>query len=376
VGFFEEKKSAAVLKHALIRRYLPPFVMKTGKLSVQNRVAFVDGFAGEGRYEDGQEGSPAIAMRVANQPLIAANRTLECVFVEENAETYARLQAVIAAESGQCKVEARYGTLHDHLGDILTEVNGIPTLVFLDPFGLTVTFDEVVQIFGRPAGLGVPATEVLINFSSVGLRRFAGLLTSPNPGKGAPKTLARLDAVCGGDWWRETWLAHGDDKDAAEEAVVAEYAARLSAKAGTGYWIVDVKQREGTKPVYYLVFLTRHRDGLEVFGEAVSKALEEWRKRAAEALYAGTLMNAEDEFKMSVAKLADEWVDEIYKNLKRLLAAGKAFTVLNRYSEVYGTATGLARETHLRKAWRRAFDEGLTSTDSRGDLIQKRIVPA
>lgn len=74
--FFESKKSAAILKHAILSRYLVQFTAKTGSRSPQGRVAFVDGHAGEGRYEDGEPGSPALAIKTAKDLLTMPRRLL------------------------------------------------------------------------------------------------------------------------------------------------------------------------------------------------------------------------------------------------------------------------------------------------------------
>jgi three-Cys-motif partner protein len=52
------------LKHALLRCYIPKFGGMTGSRG-ERQVVYFDGFAGEGRYENGKEGSTEIAMQVA-----------------------------------------------------------------------------------------------------------------------------------------------------------------------------------------------------------------------------------------------------------------------------------------------------------------------
>jgi len=129
--------------------------------------------------------------------------------------------------------------------------------------------------------------------------------------------------------------------------------------------------------VYYLILLTRHRDGLHLFGEVASKGLEEWRRAVLEVELKGTLFSVEDTFKDQEAALEARWIAEIYENLARLLGEDKPFRVIDRYSEVYGSATGQARQTHLRKAWKQVHKDGLTKTDSTGDpLSGKWIEPA
>jgi three-Cys-motif partner protein len=82
-NFHKTKKSAAVLKHAIINQYATPFASKTGSTSLNNRVAFIDGYAGPGRYENGAEGSGAMLLRKAKE-LAKLPRQVECYFVEED----------------------------------------------------------------------------------------------------------------------------------------------------------------------------------------------------------------------------------------------------------------------------------------------------
>ena len=66
-NFHKTKKSAAVLKHAIIDQYATPFASKTGTTSLDHRVAFIDGYAGPGRYEDGEEWPGAMLLRKAEE---------------------------------------------------------------------------------------------------------------------------------------------------------------------------------------------------------------------------------------------------------------------------------------------------------------------
>jgi three-Cys-motif partner protein len=370
--FFESKKAAAILKHAILKRYIQPFASKTGSRSPDHRVAFIDGYAGEGRYEDGSQGSPALLMSRAKH--LAPERILECYFIEGHKATYARLCEMVDREGKGVSVAVIHGNAESALLSLMPKVCNIPVFVFLDPFGLMIPFDTAVKVFERPMGYGAPATEMLLNFNAGALRRIAGHLTSPTP---IEATLARLDNVCGGDWWRAIWLENAEDKDKAEAAVVKEYAKRFAAAAKCGgYWTTDVRNRGHHKPVYYLIFLTRHLDGMDVFGEALSAGLEEWRKAVYEVENKDSLFEGDDAFEESEHALRDEWIAEIEANMRRLLSGGKGFKIIDRYAEVYGRTSGKAREKHLRAAWKKLHLEGVTKTDSTGRLIAKKIEPA
>jgi three-Cys-motif partner protein len=372
MGFFDGKQPAAILKHAIMDQYIDPFVGMTGSRSPGGRVAVIDGYAGEGRYESGEEASPALLMRKARH-LIGIKRRLECHFVEGDSASATRLRQVIENEGGGLPVSLREGNIEKQLGALLAQVRGVPLLVFLDPFGLMIPFGSTANVFaGRPSGV---ATELLINFNASGLRRMAGLLDSDKYFPGRETSLARMDTTCGGDWWRKAWRDHADDRTVAEEAVATGYARSLAKAAGCGWWVTPVRNRARHMPVYYLVFLTRHRDGFSEFGEALSRGLAKWREALHYIENADTLFGDEAEFKRSEEQLAAGWIDEIEQNLRRLLANGQPFSIFQRYGEVYGSATGQAREMHLRKAWKRLYPE-ITRTEPKGKLVKAVIEPA
>ncbi|WP_314191904.1 three-Cys-motif partner protein TcmP [uncultured Arthrobacter sp.] len=375
--FHESKKSPAVLKHAILDSYASVFASKTGSTSIGHRVAFIDGYAGPGRYTDGTEGSGALLLRKAKD-LAAYPRDVECHFVENDAETVARLREVAKTEGAGVTYTITDAHISAHLPELLDTVKDIPLFVYLDPCGLPIPLDEVARIFDRPNGNGAPATEVLINLTA-NLRRFAGHLHSE---KAQENSLKRLDLAFGGDWWRDVWLEHFPTKDgsddqrtAAELAVVKGYADKLRERgAGAGIWIIDVRQRANLKPVYYLIFATRNIHGMMAFGESTSKGLEHWRKYNAKAAAAGTLFGEsewEAGWKAEEAKLSAQWVDTLAARLTAELEKGREFRIIDRTEEILGDdLVGLVREMHFRAAIKKVFAAGKTTTDPKGSKVR------
>lgn len=59
--FFKKKKSWSEVKDALLGNYLKPYLQKI--LHTRKTIVYVDCFAGKGVFEDGQPGSPLIALQ-------------------------------------------------------------------------------------------------------------------------------------------------------------------------------------------------------------------------------------------------------------------------------------------------------------------------
>jgi|ERR1035438_2689184 hypothetical protein len=64
--FHKAPKAWSQIKHRILGNYLSLFL---GKLGLTGRpMYYVDGFAGPGRLEDGTEGSPLVAAKLAAEP--------------------------------------------------------------------------------------------------------------------------------------------------------------------------------------------------------------------------------------------------------------------------------------------------------------------
>jgi three-Cys-motif partner protein len=369
--FFGKRQGAAVLKHGILEQYLPVFVAKTGSYAPGRQVAYLDGYAGPGAYDDGAPGSPQLAIDCAQT--LAEIRDVRCLFVEKHPATYEALCQHLA-RLGRLDPPPWHGPLEEHIDEVLARAAGLPLFAFLDPFGRGLPFTTLTdKILGRAnAGWSRVKTEVLFNFSTVGIRREIGLLGSV-PGddrqtRRRATTMVGLDATLGGDWWREI-VRRG--AAAPEEQILRGYVARLAATgAGWSSWIVPVADRwEGT-PDYHLVFLTQHPDGVWAFGEALSLASErfyDWCHDDQLELYPKEHRDA-------------QMVQRLTANLKRLLADGRRFTVIDRYDEVFAGVLGRARGTHLRAALQQLHEAGRTSSDAKllkkDGLKNKVVIPS
>jgi three-Cys-motif partner protein len=284
MSFFKEPQAAAILKHGLLKRYLPIFAMKTG--SVAGEVAYLDCYAGPGLYSDGSDGSPSLALATANA--IATSRgkaSLHGHLVEQDPEAVASLRKLLAHQMTAWHVYQ--GRAEDHVPTILAGLKpSTPMFAFVDPFGLPIPFDTVVDLMkhgGRRVGygrIGGAATELLMNFSTSAMRRVGGQLTgnprAVGPVKARRTMITRMDGVLGGDWWRDIWRSQTPDR---VDQIRDGYTERLR-KAEGGEWAtfdIGVSDRWQGPKDYSLLLFTQHEDGVWAFHESLSSANEEYR---------------------------------------------------------------------------------------------------
>ena len=81
-------------KHMLLKRYLDRWFPILGKYN--QRMNYIDGFAGPGEYEDGEPGSPLLAIEAAKHHVengtLAPNVNVNFIFVEANPDYSRHLQ--------------------------------------------------------------------------------------------------------------------------------------------------------------------------------------------------------------------------------------------------------------------------------------------
>ena len=307
-SFFVRRKAAAAFKHGILKQYPPVFLAKAGSIT-NGRVVFLDGYAGQGRYDDGSPGSPLLFVQAARAN---PNRTVTGIFVEQDADRYASLCRVLDETDPDRTVPriVRSGDLGTVLPDLLPTSVGAALFAFLDPFGTALNVDRLRDdLLRRP---GRAPTEVLLHFSVSTIARMGGILNAGLARGGLTvaerKTVARADAFLGGDWWRGefealrgvvpptaadgmSWVDF-DDADPLPETDVSalltatEVAIRVARRfceslgAQTQYRTVSmpVRPEQGRAPKYILVLFTRHDHGVWFFADALGRAARYWQQ--------------------------------------------------------------------------------------------------
>ncbi|MEW2508258.1 three-Cys-motif partner protein TcmP [Amycolatopsis sp. NPDC047767] len=358
--FFVSKKAAAVFKHKLLKTYFPKFAGKTASTEADKRLAYVDTHAGRGAYDDGTAGSPLlVAQDVAG---LRQSRQIDCFFIEAKKSNYERLTQVLANNMpAEARWHVRHGRASDHLREAVDFAGNAPLFMFIDPYGLGPTFDEVVAVLNRPREGHGSKTEVLLNFIAMAFSRAGGYLRLTDPTPQQTTTLEHLDAVLGGDWWHDIYLS--SDTTATAVAEIAKgYADRINKKTGCAWTLMPVRDRAHKQPIYRLVHFTRHPDGLWEIREAAAQAGAAWRKYCSPppASDEGSLFTLEDPFPAEEEARQAGWIDAIEHNARELLARRGEIVLPRDAHEVFGPETfGQAWLKHLRQALVRLFKEGI-----------------
>lgn len=250
-----EYSEHAAAKHEVLRRYLGAWLPILGKY--HNRLVIYDGFAGRGRYTNGEDGSPVLIFKRAAEAIEAGRvQQVSIRLVEANANNFRTLEQVVA----QLKHPAiSIGCRHDTFDVVANEVAdraeapGVapPPIFFMaDPFGFR----------GVPLGtikrlMKIRRMEVLVTFMVRDQRRFLGMGNVEKP----------LTELFGGDAWK---ACQGDDD--IDRCLVRTYGSQIRSQGVATYATpFQVYEDERQQTLYYLVHLTNDPLGMREMKEAM-----------------------------------------------------------------------------------------------------------
>jgi three-Cys-motif partner protein len=269
--FFQSKKPWSPYKDMILAYYLTPYLPKV--CSLGKPVMVVDCFAGPGRFEDGNDGSPLIIAKAVRQ-IAEKGKTVSAVFIEEKRKYFQRLQESVKDYQDVCRTV--HGSFEESAKEIADMCRNNTVFVYIDPYGIKpLRFDILAGIYANIAkGSSV---EVLLNFNASSLIRngLAALKCSQrdNEEEELDRTMtpADIDIIAGGTYWREIVTSDISFSDK-EDRCVSEYM-RLMKRYFDEVCNYGIKEKyEHTVPKYRLIFGSRHEDAFILMNDAICNA--------------------------------------------------------------------------------------------------------
>jgi three-Cys-motif partner protein len=142
-SFFDEQKEQSLIKARIVEKYfwvwakvVIPTVKK--KSPSEPRIAYIDLFAGAGRYKDGSKSTPVKVLETALLDPDMRNM-LVSIFNDVDMDNVSSLQEAVDLIPGIENLKYRPQILNHEVGDNIVrtfrEQRLVPTLFFVDPFG-------------------------------------------------------------------------------------------------------------------------------------------------------------------------------------------------------------------------------------------------
>jgi three-Cys-motif partner protein len=168
--FFKSKNSWSEIKDRLLAYYLPQYFQKV--LMTNKPIFYVDCFAGKGKFDDGKDGSPRIALQIRDDRIRqsnARNAQIDTCFIDLN---YA--DELIVNISDYCNSNGKLvvisGKYEEKIESLLSDMRGKNVFLYIDPYGIKALD---YGLFSKFADYGFNSIEMLINMNSFGFMRAA-----------------------------------------------------------------------------------------------------------------------------------------------------------------------------------------------------------
>lgn len=276
------------MKDELLGCYLTPYVTKI--IHTCKPLIYVDCFAGKGKFDDGNPGSPLIALNIFKQVLsktkLSKPAEVKSIFIDSN---YTSDLTTNLAEYKNIEIVS--GAYEDTIEEILKSKIGSNVFLYIDPYGIKnlncIKFDTFAS--GK-----FNTIELLINMNSFGFIReacnamrtqfkvedsyfFDDLVEyDPNILDATDKSIEALNSIAGGVYWKDIIVQYkkGEiDGYKAEEYFSEKYSKRLS-KNYKYVLNIPIRIKRNQHPKYRMIHATNHPAGCILMADNICERWE------------------------------------------------------------------------------------------------------
>lgn len=279
-NFFKVKNDWSKIKDDLLGGYLPQYFQKV--LITRHPIYYVDCFAGKGKFDDGNDGSPRIALQKRDdclQRTTVQNGRIDTCFIElnhakelgENIFEYKNAKGTLTVVSGKYEEEIK---------TLLSNKNQYNIFLYIDPYGIKALDYE---LFNKFSTFGFNSIEILINMNTFGFFRnacramkvtavqndeaFSDLddIVEYDPTEVDDSTQSEilLNSIAGGDYWKvivNDYNSKTIDGYEAERRFSTEYKKHLQ-KMYTYVLDMPIRLKQKQRPKYRMIHLSNHEHG-------------------------------------------------------------------------------------------------------------------
>lgn len=338
-GFFKEKKIWSEVKDELLGCYLVPYFNKI--LSMSTPILYVDCFAGKGRFDDGKNGSPLIALESLEKSITQTRygKALPQIYMRFIELNHGKeLEGNLSRQQlGSCRVIC--GRFEDAIIPLLEEAKSenrsMNVFLYIDPYGVKALN---ASLFGMLPELFNTA-EILINLNSFGFIREACRVMKvcfrereneifsdlEEYDTSVLDSVEQLNTIAGGEYWKSIISDYSlgrIDCYKAEKIFAEQYKLQLRKQYK---YVLDmpIRLKAGQHPKYRMVHATNHPDGCILMADNIAKRTDhlviDVQNKGQISLFMQTSEN----------EIVDE--DILLNAARKLVAKTPEYTRLNRF---------------------------------------------
>ena len=260
--FFDERTDQSEVKARIVQKYFYAWanvIMPTAEKRDQ-RIAYIDLYAGPGRYKDGAASTPLLVLQYAiDHPKMS--QMLVALFNDSDSDKTTTLQSEIDALPGinrlKHKPTVSCGEIDEDAEKFFNDTRLVPSFSFVDPFGYKGLSLKIVNGVIKDWGCDCV---FFFNYNRI------------NAGISNPAVANHMDALFGkkrADELRA--ILPGKVPDLREAMILEELAKELKSLGGKYVLPFTFKNARGTRTSHKLVFVSKNFKGYEIMKEIMAK---------------------------------------------------------------------------------------------------------
>jgi three-Cys-motif partner protein len=254
-SFFDESREQSRIKSRIVAKYFwawAKVIISVAK-GRENRIAYMDLFAGPGRYSDGTPSTPVIVLQTAIKEA-GLRETLVTLFNDKDPGNARSLRETIDAIPGIDRLKYKPQIENEEVGEKIAkhfaQMKLIPTLLFVDPWGYKglslALINSVLQNWGCDCVF-------FFNYNRI------------NPGLNNEVVREHVNDLFGekrADGIREK--LEGLQPDEREDLIIEELSQALKELGATYVLPFTFKNERGTRTKHHLIFTSKNFKGYEI----------------------------------------------------------------------------------------------------------------
>ncbi len=264
--FFDESSEQSRIKAQIIQKYFwawAKVIIPSAKWH-DNRILYIDLFAGPGRYKDGTLSTPLLVLEKAIEDADMRSM-LVTLFNDADPDNVGTLQAAIDALPGieklKHKPEVSNQVVGEQIAKMFEGLRLIPTFFFVDPWGykgLSLRLiNSVLQNWGCDCVFFFNYNRISMGLNNAIVRE-------------------HMDALFGKERAESLRTDLAGTSSAEREALILESLSQSLKEMGAAYVLpFTFKNSRGTRTSHHLVFATKHFKGYEIMKGIMAKESSE-----------------------------------------------------------------------------------------------------
>jgi three-Cys-motif partner protein len=260
--FFDETREQSAIKAKIVSDYFwawAKVIIPTVKRRGDNRIAYIDLFAGPGRYKDGTKSTPLLVLEKAIQDPDFSNM-LVTIFNDRNQDHSYSLEQDINSLPGiehlRYRPQVRNHVVGQEIIEMFSHIKVVPTLFFVDPWGykgLTLQLiNSVLKDWGCDAIIFFNYNRINMGLSNTAVKEHMDALFTETRADRLRQRLSRLSP------------------SEREMAIVEELVSALM-ELGAKYVLpFCFKNEHGTRTSHHLIFTTKNFRGYGIMKDIMA----------------------------------------------------------------------------------------------------------